>query len=125
MTAAATFTPYIDWNDSYYDNGLPASTTEDVLSSFAVPYPHDQAKEIDIIAAFYRYEDYSGYAFVVYRDKRDGKVYEVNGSHCSCYGLEGQWEPEEVVVEELLNRPSYGSGIPDGAIRAALREALG
>lgn len=36
---------------------------------------------------------------VVYR--RDGKLYEVHGNHCSCYGLEGQWEPEEATVESL------------------------
>ena len=70
------------------------------------PVPPDP-KNIEIIVAWYGYGDYHGSAIVVYRDKRDGKLYEVNGWHCSCYQLEGQWKPEEVVVKELLARPVY------------------
>lgn len=50
-------------------------------------------KEGEIIFAAYGTGSYNGEALVVYR--RDKKLYEVNGSHCSCYGLEGQWKPEE------------------------------
>jgi hypothetical protein len=57
---------------------------------------------INIILADYTYEYYSGNAFVLF--EKDGKLYEVNGSHCSCYGLEGQWTYEEVLLEELKNR---------------------
>lgn len=60
---------------------------------------------IEIIVAIYQREDYEGRAFVVFRQGEH--VYEVNGSHCSCYGLEGQWSAEEVDVKELLRRPSY------------------
>lgn len=59
-------------------------------------------KSINIIVATYTYENYMGDAFVLF--EKDGKLYEVNGSHCSCYGLEDQWEPEEVDLEELRNR---------------------
>lgn len=45
---------------------------------------------------------YSGSAHVLF--VRDGKLYEVNGSHCSCYGLEGQWYPEETSVEAIRAR---------------------
>ncbi|MGL5284386.1 MAG: hypothetical protein ACRC8W_22010 [Plesiomonas shigelloides] len=55
--------------------------------------------DIEILFAAYEYEDYDGSAFVLF--KQDGKLYEVNGGHCSCYGLEGQWEPEETSVEYL------------------------
>lgn len=61
---------------------------------------------VNIILADYSYEDYSGNSFVLF--EKAGKLYEVNGSHCSCYGLEDQWEPEEVVVKELLNRVQHG-----------------
>ena len=57
---------------------------------------------IEVLFAYYSYEDYSGKAFVLFR--RDGKLYEVNGSHCSCYGLEDQWEPEETTVESIRFR---------------------
>lgn len=56
----------------------------------------------NILFASYGNANYSGDAWVLYEE--NGNLYEVNGSHCSCYGLEGQWEPEKVVLEELENR---------------------
>jgi len=64
-------------------------------------------QNLDILLASYGYENYSGDAFVLF--KRDGKLYEVNGGHCSCYGLEGLWEPEETTVEALRHRLEAGS----------------
>lgn len=58
-----------------------------------------------ILLASYTYEDYSGDAFVLF--EKGGKLFEVNGSHCSCYGLEDQWEPEETTKEALLSRNWY------------------
>ena len=80
--------------------------------------------DIDVIVAVYWYGSYEGDAIVVY--KQDGEYYEAHGSHCSCYGLEGQWGGEPIVLKELLNRPSY-VGYSDNsqineAIRAKLRE---
>lgn len=60
---------------------------------------------IKIIIASYTYEDYNGSAFVLF--EKDGKLFEVNGSHCSCYGLEGQWEPEETTKEALMARKPW------------------
>ena len=57
---------------------------------------------VNILFAAYTYENYSGEAFVLF--EQDGKLFEVNGSHCSCYGLEGQWEPEETTIEALTYR---------------------
>ncbi len=54
----------------------------------------------DLLYAEYDNEDYDGSAVVIF--KRDGKLWAVYGSHCSCDGLEGQWEPEETTWEELL-----------------------
>lgn len=119
---------YIDWDDG--------DTLQDVLHSFDDYAPRttdmvrDYGENIDLIVAVYLYESYSGDAMVVYRDKRDGKTYEVNGSHCSCYGLEGQWVPELIEKQELLNRPRYFSEWFSGArdindkIRDTLRVAL-
>lgn len=36
----------------------------------------------------------------------DGKLWENHASHCSCYGFEGQWSPEET-TKEALERRSY------------------
>ena len=41
--------------------------------------------------------------------EQNGELYEVNGSHCSCYGLEGQWEPDRVLLKELEHRLLNGT----------------
>ncbi len=59
-----------------------------------------------IIFAAFTGDTYEGYAFVLF--KRDGKLYEVNGSHCSCSGFEDQWDPEEALIAELRHRMDEG-----------------
>lgn len=56
-----------------------------------------------ILFASYADGGYDGDATVVF--ERDGKLFEVNGSHCSCYGLEDQWIPEETSWEAMALRP--------------------
>lgn len=82
------------------------SCIEDVESSFNLPAGH--LKKLKIIVAAYDYGSggYEGYAFVLF--KKDRKFYEVNGSHCSCYGLEDQWAPEQVSVAALKYRIANG-----------------
>lgn len=60
-----------------------------------------------ILFASYGSENYSGDAFVLFAEK--GKLYEVNGSHCSCYGLEGQWSPEKTSLKALKHRLEKGT----------------
>lgn len=55
-----------------------------------------------IVAAYDLSGAYSGDAFVLL--EKDGKYYEVNGGHCSCYGLEGQWQLEDSAEEALKFR---------------------
>lgn len=64
-------------------------------------------KNVNILFASYGYANYSGDAWVLFEE--DGKLYEVNGGHCSCSGLEEQWEKEPVVLEELKNRLEKGT----------------
>jgi len=88
----------------------------EVMCAFGAKHTNE-----NVLFAEYTYEDYEGYAFVLF--EKDGKLYEVHGSHCSCYGLENQWEPEEVCLPELVNRVSNGKGVTDyygGAIRTIL-----
>lgn len=67
----------------------------------------DDFSGIHVLLAYYEVDGYEGDAFVIY--KKNGKLYEVNGSHCSCYGLERQWEPSEVTYEELIKRMDDGN----------------
>ncbi len=58
----------------------------------------------DVLFAVYECGNYEGDSQVIYRAP-DGELYEVTGSHCSCHGLEGQWEPARVTVDALKMRP--------------------
>lgn len=73
---------------------------EDVIAQFTAP--SDALDDAKVLFADYTYEDYSGSATVIF--EKDGKLWEVNGSHCSCYGLEGQWAPEETTWEAIAIR---------------------
>jgi len=55
-----------------------------------------------ILFASYGGRSYEGDAWVIFT--KDRKLYEVNGSHCSCFGLEGQWKPEETSWEAIAMR---------------------
>jgi len=71
---------------------------------------------VSIILASYLYADYNGSAYVLF--ERDGKLWLVEGDHCSCYGLsengyaiddtETQWQPEETTIESLQGIISAG-----------------
>lgn len=82
---------------------------------------------INILFGSYTYVNYSGDAWVLFEE--DGKLYEVSGGHCSCYGLEGQWNPDEVLLEELENRlleGTFGEGrYTDNEFKHELCEFLG
>jgi hypothetical protein len=66
-----------------------------------------ETRNVNILFASYGTDNYCGGAFVLFES--NGVLYEVNGSHCSCFGLEGQWEPEVVSLEELKHRLEKGT----------------
>jgi hypothetical protein len=75
-----------------------------------------------LIAATYDQADYEGYATVIF--KRGGKLYMVEASHCSCYGLEEQWNPEEI-LEDVLRLKKFDWYVGDGAgFRGRLHASL-
>lgn len=55
-------------------------------------------EEPEFIFAYYNYVDYSGDSTVIF--KKDGKWFLNSAGHCSCYGLEGMWQPEEFDPQE-------------------------
>jgi len=76
----------------------------------------------EILFAEYEQGGYEGDSTVIYR--KFGRVYETHGSHCSCYGLEGCWNPEETTVEAiLLRKHNYGTQKDARAAIQALRDA--
>lgn len=82
----------------------------------------DELDGCKIVLAAYQYADYSGDAFVIFN--KNGILYEVHGSHCSCCGLEGQWQPEETSKEALLYRSEQGYGLIHD-LKKEVKKALG
>jgi hypothetical protein len=79
---------------------------EDVMAKFFYG-GLEQPKGIRVLFAVYEQGSYEGEAFVLFASER--KLFEVNGSHCSCFGLEGQWSPEAVNLDALGHRLEEGA----------------
>lgn len=78
----------------------------------------------NVVVAIYEYGHYDGTAFVLL--EKDGNYFEVNGSHCSCYGLEGQWSLEESAELALKHRYEKGDGYGCfGSVSDVLKEHFG
>ena len=60
---------------------------DSVCKNFVIEMPEPQ-----LVFASYGIDCYAGNANVIYGDDPD-HLFHVDGSHCSCFGLEGQWEP--------------------------------
>jgi hypothetical protein len=95
-------------------------TEKDIISQFQI----DPTSLAGCTILFAAYDgDYDGQALVVFL--LDGRLYEVNGSHCSCYGLEDQWDPELTSQEALQHRIKHGTlGYTLGGYTAGFQEML-
>lgn len=82
----------------------------------------DELAGATVLVASYTYEHYSGDAYVLF--ERDGKLFEVEGSHCSCFGLEGQWKPEEAEREAIIHRLTKGTWGEEDKIKEVTLAAL-
>lgn len=76
---------------------------EEVFKEFKA----QDTEKINILFASYGCANYQGDAFVLF--EKDGNLFEVNGGHCSCYGLEDQWSPEETNLKVLKFRLEEGT----------------
>jgi hypothetical protein len=92
---------------------------EDVLREF-----HIASFDGVVVHAQYDYVDYDGSAIVIYM--HDGMFHYVSGGHCSCYGLEGQWEPEAMTAQALLHMIRKGNmpGLSGNSVLAGAIERL-
>ncbi|MEJ1404595.1 MAG: hypothetical protein ROD09_04300 [Candidatus Sedimenticola sp. (ex Thyasira tokunagai)] len=62
--------------------------------------------DIEILLASYNRDAFCGEAFVLFR--QGDMLYEVNASHNSSDGIEGQWDPEETLIIALRYRMERG-----------------
>lgn len=96
------------------------SNDKDVFTEFDTDYDRD----INILIAYYGDESYEGNAYVLFM--KGSKLYEVCAGHCSCFGLEGQWDPEETswdVIDTYVDEGSlpYMWGLEGSEIAGILR----
>lgn len=70
---------------------------DDVFSNFSVSGADREG--LHFLYASYEIEGYDGSAGVIFL--KGGRLFLVTGSHCSCYGLEDQWDPTEITLAEL------------------------
>ena len=82
--------------NKYYLCDWENSTKDEILDEFE--FEGDRSK-IEILFASYNYKNWSGEAFLIV--KKDHKLFEVHAAHCSCYGLENQFDLEETTIEQL------------------------
>jgi len=83
------------------------------------PYDKESAKvvynELDKLDVLIAYESVGSWgcdssSFFVFKNKETGMLYEMHGSHCSCYGFEGQFRLEETTIEALKSRVENARG---------------
>ena len=72
-----------------------------IMSDFQTALEEGKDDGLLILYASYTYECYEGDAVVVGYRPSTGLFFYVEGGHCSCYGLEGQWEETSLTVEEV------------------------
>jgi hypothetical protein len=76
---------------------------KDVQTQFEMDDPEPD----EVLYASYECEYYEGWSTVIYRN--GDKFYYNYAAHCSCYGLEGQWDPEEYTAELFIKAYEKGN----------------
>ena len=115
--------------EQVYFNDWDAGGEEAMLRDFGID--KSAIEGCKVLIASYTYENYEGSAYVLF--EKDGKLFEVHGGHCSCYGLSQQsyygdggtqWEPEEVDVAALRHRLEKGTWGEEARLKDRVLAAL-
>jgi len=81
--------------DRLANESLP--TKEEICELFQIEM--SELEGVTFLFFYYDIEFYDGYAIILF--KKDGKLYEVLATHCSCFGLERQWSPDETTWDAV------------------------
>lgn len=78
-----------------------AAVREKIARDFEVK--RTEVDEFQVLVAYMSVGNYGcdSSAWLLLRDRNSGALLEVHGSHCSCYGFEGQFKPEPTSLEYL------------------------
>lgn len=99
--------------DNLYLEDLSGLSEEEVKKHIVSSYEVEQS-EIDKYEILVAYESVGSWgcdssSWILLKEKSTGLLFETYGSHCSCYGFEEQFEPEETTVEYLQSDKFYFS----------------
>jgi hypothetical protein len=99
---------------------------EDIKSIIITEYQADpnlvNKFEILIYEGDFDYDTYDESSFMLLRDKETLKLFENHGSHCSCYGFEGQFEPKETTLTYLRSDNFHSYVISKEKIRELIKD---
>ncbi len=73
-----------------------ADPRADIINEFRIK--PEELERFDVLVWFYSYEDYSGDSYVLLRDRKTKELFVNESGHCSCYGLEGTFEPTRTLA---------------------------
>jgi hypothetical protein len=80
-------------------------TNDRTVAEMAAEFEVDVAtmpSDDDVIYCSFDGGGYEEWCYVLF--VKDGELFEVEASHCSCYGFEGQWRPTRTVWAAVLSR---------------------
>lgn len=76
-----------------------------VLAHFEAEYTAtpEQLKDLEVLVAYESVVSWGcdSSSWFLLRNTETGQLFEVSGSHCSCFGFEDQFKPEPTTVEYL------------------------
>lgn len=88
-----------------YNEGF--ETEADIEREFEIETGFIKNNNFEVLYSTYQTGAYDGDAFLILRNKETKELFEVNASHCSCFGLEGQFCLEPTSLESLKMRKDY------------------
>lgn len=91
-----------------------AEMSEDDLRQELVDAWTADEKELNHFDILFASGDLGGYeesAWFLLRNRESGELFEVSGSHCSCYGFEGQFKPAPTTHKYLLSNLFYAYSV--------------
>lgn len=73
----------------------------------------EQLKDMEVLIAYEHVGSWGcdSSSFFLLKNKQTNELFEVHGSHCSCYGFEGQLELEPTTAVELKYRAEKANGV--------------
>ena len=98
-----------------------AEIRQKISSDYSIELHDPKLDEFEILLAYQEDESYESQSWFLLQDRASGDLYELHGSHCSCYGYEGQWTPEKTTIP-YLQSAHFSPNCYDNSCRVQIKE---